>query len=328
MPEAESPLVSLIVVNWNGRHLLEACLAALEAQTFRDFETVVVDNGSTDGSSDWVAEHYPQARLVRLAQNCGFSAGNNVGLRAARGRYLALLNNDAEPRPAWLQALVEALEAHPEAGACDSHVYFRDRPDRLWAAGGDYTVSGSVLHRGYLQPGSDGAPAADVFIAIACAAIYRREALDKVGLFDEGYFSGYEDVDLSFRLHAAGYRVLNVPGAVVYHRVSETAGLNSPAYVFHGQKNVLTTFVKNMPGPLLWKYAPLHLAYTLGALLYFARLGRLGPALRGKWFVLRHWGEVMDKRRAAQRLRAVPVAELDRRLSRAWFRPKLGKLLA
>jgi GT2 family glycosyltransferase len=166
-----------------------------------------------------------------------------------------------------------------------------------------------------------------VFIAIACAVAYRREALERVGLFDEGFFSGYEDVDLSFRLHAAGYRVLNAPQAVVYHRVSETAGRDSPFYVFHGQKNVLLTFLKNMPGPLLLKFWPLHLIYTVGALAYFARQGRLGPALRGKWQVLRRWSQVMAQRRETQRLRVVPVRQLESRLSRAWFRPKLDKLL-
>ena len=326
---AEAPLVSVTVLNWNGRHMLEACLAALRAQTFRDFEVIVVDNSSTDGSAEWVAAACPEARLIRLESNQGFSAGNNAGMRAARGRYLALLNNDAEADPGWLAALVGALEAHPAAGACDSTVYFHDRPDQLWAAGGEYTISGGVLHRGYGRQAADGDPAAeaDVFIAIACAVLYRREALDKVGLFDEDYFNGYEDVDLSFRLHAAGYRVLNAPGAVVRHRVSQTTKVNSPFYVFHGQKNVLETFVKNMPGALLIKYGPLHLAYTLGALAYFARRGRLGAALGGKWYVLRHWGRLMAKRRETQRLRVASAAELEKKLSRAWLRPKIDKLL-
>jgi len=330
-PVSPGPLVSVIVVNWNGQHLLAPCLAALQAQTFTDYELIVVDNGSTDGSTAWLAAHHPQAQVIALESNQGFSGGNNVGLRVARGQFIALLNNDAEAAPGWLAALVQALQADPQAAACDSRVYFHHQRNRVWAAGGDYTISGGVLHRDYQQQDPDGPPsgaAGEVFIAIACAALYRRTALERVGFFDELFFSGYEDVDLSFRLLAAGWRVLHAPQAVVDHRVSESAGLNSPQYVYHGQKNVLITFLKNMPTGLLLKYAPLHLVYTLGGLLYFARRGRLGAALRGKWYVVRHWGTIMARRRATQALRAVPVAHLDARLSRAWLRPKLNKLLA
>lgn len=323
---AVAPLVSIIVVNWNGKHLLEPCLVALAAQTCRDFELIVVDNGSTDGSAEWLANCQPEVRVVALDSNRGFSGGNNAGLALARGELIALLNNDAEVEPGWLAALVEVMAAQPDAGACDSKVFFHNRRDRLWAAGGDYSIAGGVAHRGYLEDGQGLTRPAEVFIAIACAAIYRRSALDHVGLFDEDFFSGYEDVDLSFRLHAAGYRVLNMPQAVAYHRVSETARVDSDFYVYHGQKNVLYTFLKNMPGRLLLKYWPLHLAYTLGALAYFARRGRLGAALRGKLAVLRHWGALVEKRRAVQALRTVPVAELDRLFSRAWLRPKLNKL--
>jgi len=323
------PLVSVIVVNWNGKHLLETCLGALAAQTFQDFELIVVDNGSSDGSAEWVALHYPGARLIRLEGNCGFSGGNNVGLRAARGEFVALLNNDVEAAPGWLEALLRTMAAHPEVGACDSKVFFYDRRDVLWAAGGEYTISGSVVHRGYRQRDGDGrySTEADVFIAIASAALYRRTALEQVGLFDEDFFSGYEDVDLSFRLHAAGYRVLNAPRAVAFHRVSETARVNSEFYVFHGQKNVLFTFLKNMPAPLLVKYLPLHLIYTLGSLAYFARQRRLRAALRGKLAVLRQWREIMRKRRAVQRLRTAPSPLLDGLMSRSWLGPKLDKLL-
>ncbi len=325
----DAPLVSVIVLNWNGRHLLPACLAAVDKQTQRDFELIVVDNGSTDGSSDWVVEHYPAARLVRLEKNMGFCGGNNAGLRAARGQFITLLNNDIEVAPGWLAALLETMQAQPEAGACDSRVYFLHRSDVLWAAGADYTISGAVNHRGYLQRGLD-FPAetpAEVFVAIACSAMYRRSALEQVGFLDEDFFYGYEDVDLSFRLHLAGYRVLTVPRAVAFHRVSETTRVNSSFYVFHGQRNVSFVFLKNMPGPLLFKYLPLHLIYSLGSLAHFARQGQLWAVVRGKLAVLRQGRRLLEKRGAVQRLRSISLAQLDRQLSRDWLFPKMNKLI-
>jgi len=323
------PLVSVIVLNWNGRHLLPACLSALDRQTLTGFELIVVDNGSTDGSADWVAENYPTARLVRLDKNNGFCGGNNAGLRVARGQFIALLNNDIEVEAGWLAALAETLQADPQVGACDSRVYFLHRRDMLWAAGADYTISGSVNHRGYLERDPDvlAQTPTEVFVAIACSALYRRSALERVGFLDEDFFYGYEDVDLSFRLHLAGYRVVTVPNAVAFHRVSETTHINSSFYVFHGQRNVSFVFLKNMPGPLLIKYLPLHIAHTLGSLAHFARHGQLWPALRGKVAVLRQGRRLLEKRRAVQQLRSISLRQLEQCLSREWLLPKLGKLI-
>ncbi len=313
---ARCPGVRMAGLPWVGAGAAVACLAAAAgaAFLFRRGDSAAAPPGEAD-------------RLVAAAHLLGHEGPDGIGV--AQGRLVALLNNDAVAEPGWLAALVAALQAHPLAAACDSKVFFYDQRDRLWAAGGDYTVSGAVLHRGYrlreAEAGLHGP--AEVFIAIACAALYRREALEAMGGLDEMFFSGYEDVDLSFRLHAAGYSVLNVPDAIVYHRVSETHGLDSPQYVYHGQKNVLLTFLKNMPTPLLIRYAPLHLIYTLGALAYFARRGRLGAALRGKAFVLRHWGQVLARRRETQRRRTVPAGQLAALFSRAWFGPKLDKLL-
>ncbi len=320
--------VSVIVVNWNGRHLLESCLASLAAQTLSPLEVILVDNGSEDGSADWVASHHPEVRLVRLDRNYGFCGGNNAGIRVAKGEYFALLNNDAEAEPRWLERLRATMREHAGLGACDSKVYFYEPRDLIWASGADYSVAGSVVQRGYLQPdgGSNGAGPAEVFVAVACAVMYRRSALDHVGLFDEDFFSGYEDVDLSFRLQAAGYGIVTVPDAIVYHKVSATSRRNSEFYVYYGQRNVLETYLKNMPAALLLKYLPLHVLYTLGSMLYFARLGRLGATARGKLAVLRSLDRTLAKRRAVQRLRTAPTASLERKMSASWLQPKYAKL--
>jgi GT2 family glycosyltransferase len=323
-----SPLVSVVIVNWNGKHLLGPCLQSLAQQTFRDFEIVVVDNRSSDGSADWVTACYPDARLLQLDRNRGFAGGNNAGITVARGDFIALLNNDTEVDSGWLKALVRCLEDHPDVGACDSRVYFHGADMLLWAKGADYAVSGAAIQRGYRQRDSSGHEVvSEVFVAVACAALYRRSALDLVGLFDEDFFIGYEDVDLSFRLHAAGWRILNVPSAVVQHHVSASTKRESDFYVFWGQRNVLETYVKNMPGWLFWKYLPLHLLYTFGALIYFTRRGRLPAAIRAKLAVLRDWRRVVRKRRATQALRSVPTAIIERQLARGWVGDKAAKLL-
>lgn len=319
---------SVVIPNWNGRHLLAACLDSLKTQTLTGFEIIVVDNGSIDGSADWLEAERPEVRVIRLPENLGFSGGCNVGIQASSGELVALLNNDTEVDPRWLEALCEAMDRDPRIGAADSKVYFYDHRNVIWSAGCDYSIAGSVNHRGYLQVDDRGSYAHEtaVFVAVACGIIYRRAALDRVGLFDEDFFSGYEDVDLSFRLHAAGYRVVNVPESIVYHRVSATARKDSDFYVFHGQKNVLYTFLKNMPGPLLWKYLPLHLLYTAGSLVYFARIGRLGSAVKAKLAVLKNLRSVLAKRRGVRALRVISPRDIDALLTPAWLGPKVSKL--
>lgn len=320
------PVVSVVVLNWNGRSLLEDCLGSVLRQTFRDYEVILVDNGSTDGSAAWVRERFPQVRLLALEENLGFCGGNNAGFRVARGRYVALLNNDTEVEPDWLERLYAVIAADPRIAACDSSVLYFDRRDVVWSRGATYTIAGTANFRdqGRLARDLPGEPA-DVFAAVACAALYRRAALDEVGDLDEAFFAGYEDIDWSFRARLRGYRIVNVPAARVYHKVSATHGYNSPAYVYHGQRNVLMLFLKNMPASLLVRYAPLHLVYTLGSLAYFVRAGRGGAFVRGKVDALRRWPSVWRKRRAVQGSRAVTAAAIDVALLRGWLGPKTRK---
>lgn len=327
IPTPPRPEISVIVVSWNGRALLDECLGALAAQSLRDFEVILVDNGSTDGSPDWVARHHPGVRLLRLGANAGFSAGNNAALPLARGRYLALLNNDTRVEPDWLAALHRRISTDPGIAACDSKVLYYDRPGVIWAAGASYTVAGSVQARwSGRRDGPDTAAAGEVFVAVACAAIYRRTAVDALGLFDESFFAGYEDVDWSFRARLAGYRIVNEPAARVHHKVSLSQGHNSPGFVRHGQRNVSAVFLKNMPAPLLARYWPLHLLYAAGSLVYFAKIGRAGAFLRGKRELLRRLPAIRRQRARAQSLRTATIAEIDGALDRRWLPAKLGKL--
>jgi GT2 family glycosyltransferase len=322
------PEVSVIVVNWNGKHLLHGCFSSLRCQTFRDFEVILVDNGSSDGSVPWVAAHYPEVRIVALETNQGFCGGNNAGIRAARGTYVALLNNDTEVETDWLSELVRHVQGDETIGACDSKILYFDRRDTIWSTGGTYTIAGTANFRGQGRKDTEFAERADVFTAVACSAIYPRRVLDEVGWFDEDFFAGYEDVDWSFRARLRGYRIVNVPSSRVYHKVSATHQYNSPVYVYHGQRNVTAVFVKNMPAALLLRYGGLHLLYALGSLVYFARIGHASAFLKGKRDALRQWRALWRKRREVQHARRAAAAQIDACLSRDWLGPKVRKFQA
>jgi GT2 family glycosyltransferase len=322
------PQVSVVVVNWNGRQLLEDCLGSLANQTFKDFETILVDNGSKDDSVNWVKENYPGVKLIPLNENVGFSAGNNIGYQHSRGEFIALLNNDTKVRPEWLEALYNRIKTDEKIAACDSLILYYDRPDSIWTAGGCYSIAGAVSPRLNSRPHNEaGCMPVEVFVAVACAAIYRRSVINEIGFFDEDYFNGYEDVDWSFRAHLFGYKISNEPTAIVHHKVSSSQVHNSPDFVYNGQRNVSATFIKNMPRRLLTKYLPLHLAYMAGSFLYFAKIGRAGDYLRAKWDLLCHLHDLWAKRRDIQNRRKISEAELEDILERKWIWNKMGKYL-
>ncbi|MDO9390507.1 MAG: glycosyltransferase family 2 protein [bacterium] len=326
MDKERTPEISVIIVNWNGRALLEECLQSLEDQTFQDFEIILVDNGSTDGSAAWVEKNHPRVRLLALGSNTGFSAGNNAGLDLARGEFIALLNNDTKAEAGWLEALYRGICSDGRIAACDSMVLYYDQPGLIWSAGGVYTIAGSVSPRLYQQPDrGPGQGPQDVFIAVACAAIYRMKVVREIGLFDEAYFNGYEDVDWSFRAHLSGHRIVNVPAARVYHKVSSTQIHNSPDFVYNGQRNVSATFIKNMPGWLFFKYLPLHLAYALGSFWYFAKVGQAGAFLRAKRDLVRQIPALVSQRNAIQTGKTVSSGAIDGLLEKNWLTAKVSK---
>ena len=211
MDSPASPRVTVVVPNWNGEIFLETCLSSLRRQSYEDFEVVLADNGSTDGSVPFVEENFPEVRVVRLPENRGFSAAVNAGIKAASpsAEHVVLLNNDTELDPGWLGALVGAADRHPEAGLFASKlVDFEDRRvldgagDALRKSGLPYRVGHGEVDRGQFERETF------VFSACAAAALYRRSLFEDIGLFDEDFFSNCEDGDLSFRAQLAGYRCL------------------------------------------------------------------------------------------------------------------------
>ncbi len=317
--------MSVIIVTWNGRAHLETCLPALAAQQDVDFEVVLVDNASTDGTAEYVARRFPSVRVVRLAENRGFAGGNNAGVGVATGRYIALLNNDTRPDPRWLATLRRACAEDPLCGIATSRIVYMHDPAILDSAGDGMTRWGGAFKRGHGQPAAAFAHSGPVFGACGAACLMRRELFEELGGFDEDFFVSHEDVDLSYRAQLRGCRCLYVADAVVRHVGSATMGPHSTFAVFHGQRNLEWVYVKNTPAALLARTLAGHVVYNAAAAAYFARHGLLGTFLRAKWAALAGLRGALRKRRAIQATRRASNAELWAQFEPGFLRLKMGE---
>jgi len=314
-------MASVIVVNWNSATTLPRCLTSLAAQTRANFEIIVIDNRSTDGSADDLERQWPtlNLRVERLPTNVGFSAANNIGASLAHGKWLALLNPDAFPRPDWLECLVNTAIAHPEFVSFASCLLQSEDP-MVWDGAGDvYHVSGLAWRRHHGKPISViENKGEEVFSACAAAALYRRDAFIEAGGFDEFFFCYHEDVDLGFRLRLKGYRCLYVPEAVVYHVGAASSGNSLNLRIYWGHRNLVWTYAKNMPGMLVWVCLPIHLAMTLAYLIYFALSGHGRDICRAKIDAFRGLGHALRSRSKIQRGRRVGILEIINGMDCSW----------
>ena len=302
------PCVTVVIPNWNGERFLSSCLGSLRQQSFLDFETVLVDNGSTDGSLAFVSRNFAEVRVLPLGENKGFSAAVNAGIRASRAEYVALLNNDTATDPRWLETLVRTAEAYSEVGSFASKLVDFDDRRVLDGAGDALRRSGLPYRLGHGEP-DHGQYDRTAFVLSACAAaaLYRRSMLDYVGLFDEDFFAYCEDGDLSMRAQLAGYRCLYVPEAVVYHVGSASTGKRSPFAVRLGTRNGLCLLVKNLPAPLVPSFLPFVVIGQLSRLLVATSTSTLRAYLGGLTEALHLLPRMLEKRREIQKRRQVPV---------------------
>lgn len=242
--------VTIVIPNYNGLKFMEPCFKALERQTCRDYDLLVVDNGSTDGSVEWLKNH--QIPTIFLAENTGFSGAVNTGIRAAKTPYVILLNNDTEPEPDYVKELVKAIELSPRIFSVSSKMIQLHQKDLMDDAGDMYSVLGWAYQRGVGQPSSGYGKPCQVFAACAGAAIYRRSIFEEIGYFDRMHFAYLEDIDVGYRAKIAGYFNLYCPTAVVYHVGSGTSGskYNSFKVRLAARNNIYLNY-KNMPWPQL-----------------------------------------------------------------------------
>ncbi len=271
---ASRPAVSIIIPNWNGAHHLSDCLDSLVEQTWRDFEVVVVDNGSTDTSLDLLALNYDWVRVIALDINDGFSSAVNAGIRQTESDWIVLLNNDTRAKPDWLEQLVAGMERHPEASFAACKMLHFDPPHRIDSAGDGFSIlAGAGINIGVREPGERYSEDAWVFGACAGAAIYRRSLFDDIGLFDEDFFLVFEDVDLDMRAQVAGHRCLYIADAVVFHKRGASTDNASMEVISRSWRNAIWVAGKNLPPLLLMVWAVLF-AFRMGRSILMSLLFR------------------------------------------------------
>lgn len=318
--------VTVVIVNWNAGDILARCISHLLAQTLPPSRILLIDNGSSDKSVEPLLD-LPGVEVHRLGHNFGFAGGNNRALEMCDTQYVALLNPDAFAEPDWLEKLVKAADAHPEVAAFGSRQMVYGEANTVDGLGDVYHASGSVWRGGHGQLMLDAAlESNEIFSPCAGAALYRRDVLNKVGGFDEDFFCYMEDVDLGFRIRLAGYRAMYVPDAVVQHVGSATTGgQRSDFSVYHGHRNLVWTFVKNMPGSLFWLLLPLHLLLNVVSIPWLALRGQGRVILRAKRDAILGLPKMWRKRQQIQKARVASVWDiwrvLDRRLMPISRRP-------
>lgn len=269
------PRTTVVIPNWNGKHLLPIVLNSLAAQSDQDFEIVVVDSGSHDGSVEYLREGWPTVRVIALERNGGFSAAVNPGLQAAHGDYVALVNNDVELDPQWIESMVAALASEPRVASAVGKIVDFTQRDLIQEMGAEFAWDGFPRQRGRGDSdlGQFDEPA-EVFSVCAGAALYRTSAIRHVGLFDEAYFAYLEDVDWGFRARRLGYRALYTPAATAFHIGSATTkGAALPTSKLHARNN-LYLIAKNYPISVILLAAPVYLV---------PQVRLLARALRDGW---------------------------------------------
>jgi len=313
--------VTVIIPIWNSGFWLPGCLQRLHQQTFTDFEILLVDNGSTDNSRRFIQTYFPDIEVIRLAQNMGFAAAVNRGIRHAKSEYIALLNVDTLPEPTWLATLVKRLsQSPPNVGSVASKMLLMQNPDLIDTAGDTLSWYGSAKKRGHLASAKNYQEVEFIFSACAGAALYRRKLFDRIGLFDETYHSYFEDIDLGLRAQLAGFQSVYEPQAKVLH-YGHSAGVVGGFYVQLITRNRLLTMLKNIPGPLLLKYTP----YLLfGQIYFFLVYKKPLDSLKGYGLFLQQLPHLFKKR---QQILQHPTRPLEGVLSTELGEPSLWHII-
>lgn len=288
MIPAQPSKLSIVIPHLKGVDILRDCLQSVSSSTFKDFEVILVDNGSDDGSREMVSDQFPDVHQIRLTTNKGYAGGCNEGIRASKGEYILLLNDDAQIDTGALEALVAALDENPRAGSAQPKLLdIRDRTrfDYAGACGGLMDIFGYpfAFGRTFMSLEVDEGQfdrVSDIFWACGTCAIFRRSAIEEVGLLDEDFFAHMEEIDLAWRLHLAGYLSLRVPQAVVYHYSGHTLPNTERRKMYLNHRNSIVCLIKNYSIPLLVWILPLRIILEWGTIVisFLRRDFRRGPA--------------------------------------------------
>jgi GT2 family glycosyltransferase len=303
--------VSIISINYNGKHFLKDCLESIQGTEASDAEVIIVDNASTDGSGEYLRREFPSVKVMELDRNYGFAEANNRGAEAASGKYLVFLNNDTVVTQGWLLALLDALSSEPEVGAAGSKLLLYHLPGKMNSAGANIVFNGGGHDIGFMADDSLTYNVRGPRGAVCAASmIVRREEFLSLGGFDPLYFMYFEDVDLCWRYWLSGYKVLYVPQSVVYHRFGGTTGSSRhvPLRVFYGTRNALFNILKNYESRHIFLPLCFNVLHHAAKFLGFIATLRLRSAQeipKAYGSLMYHLSEVMQKRRIIQTGRKV-----------------------
>lgn len=298
----------VIIPTWNGKELLRICLLSLRRQTFKSFEVLVLDNGSTDGTGEYVRKNFGEFRLIPLDKNLGFSAAVNTGINQSKGEYVILLNNDTEVDKKCVEFLVQAADEHPEAGFVAAKIlnfYKRKIIDNA----GDYIDGGG--HPNTRGTGEKDGPEFNrpgyTFMVTGGGSLFKRSAIERVGLFDEEYFVYMEDVDFCLRAQLQGIKGWYEPKAKIYHIRMATSSRNLPLFQYLTFRNMTINVIKNFPkGLLLYDFNWLRvILVNLNTVMYLFRRGFGASALKAEWYILKHLRPLLKKRATIQKNKKV-----------------------
>lgn len=306
------PYFSVIILHWNNGNYLFKCLDYLNQQTFDNFEVLLVNNGVPDIENKILLTKFPDLIInqISLKENVGFAAGNNLAVRYAKGKYIALLNADAFAEPDWLKRMYEATNRYPESFLA-SRLVMANQPTLLDGEGDNYHASGLAWRKSYgMLLTKSNLKEKAVFSACGAAAIYPKLSYEKVGGFDEDFFSYYEDVDIGFRLRLLGLNCFYIPTAVVHHIGSASTGKRSNFAIYHGQRNLVWTFIKDMPGIFIWILLPYHITANFFMLLASLFRGEVKIVFRAKIDAITKLPEVLKKRERIQAARSITATQI------------------
>jgi GT2 family glycosyltransferase len=315
------------VPNWNGKEHLGDCLRSLLRQSVKA-RILVVDNGSKDGSVEYIKQKFPEVETIELDKNYGFAGGVNRGIGRAMEEdveFVALFNNDAVAQPSWLEELLAAAKQHEKAGIITGKLLRADK-EHIDSTGEFYTTWGMPFPRGRNEIDEGQYDKGEyVFGATGGASLYRTALFKDIGLFDEDFFAYFEDVDISFRTQLVGWKVRYTPKAIAYHQIGGTSRKMGNFTRYHSVKNAALLYDKNMPGTLFWKYKLLFLIQLFRMFLGSVRDGQVGTYFKalGRIFLL--MPRLLKKRRHVQKRRKLSNSELSRML-RHGPPPKVSKL--
>jgi len=300
MPDpSEKPRVSVVVVNYNGKHFLSDCFSSVFSQTYSPFDVIMVDNASHDGSVDFVRDHFPQVTVLVNEANMGFAGGTNVGIQRSTGEFILTLNNDTRIDPTFLQEIIRPVIEDPSVGMCASKMTFPD--GWINSTGICISRSGAAWDRGMFEPDKGQYNRIEeVFGPCAGAALYRKAMLDQIGLFDEDFFLFMEDVDLAFRARLSGWKCIYVPSARVVHKHGGTAGFKSDISIYYGNRNLLWYVVKNFPKRMLIEYLPWIIGRNVGVIPYYFMEGKGKIIIKAKIDAVRDIRKMMLKGKQSQ----------------------------